>query len=325
MDLSSNPSQDEARIMERKLYRAGQTQPAPKTPAPPPPRTLTKPSLPPAVPMRSLGTKPGAAANEKQSSRKRLLLMILLLGFGYYLLYGTPSQRKRTLIGLGVAAWLLMLGSISYCLCLPNFEGAGRNLAAMRDDPNLTEEERREKFRETMAGLSDAERRKVFEGLRDQMVRKGNSEMSKFLKMSPEEQVAYLKKRDEEAKQRRAQRDAARNGGSRGGGGGGANGGRGGAAGGGANGRGAGGGGANGRGAGGSGAGAGNRGGGPGGGGPGGGGPGGGGPGGGFGGRGGPGGGNVGRRARLDNMSPESRAGFQYQRGMSRAMGLGGR
>jgi hypothetical protein len=297
MDLSTEPSSDEARIMERKLYRAGQNQPAPKTPASPA-RTPAKPAL------KSPQKNSSSATSEKSSTAKRLLLMLLLLGFGYYLLYGTPSQRKRVLIGLGVAAWLLMLGSVSYCLFLPDFEGAGRDLATVMRDENLPFDQKREKMRETFSNLSAAERQKVGEAMRKEFARKGNADIYKFLQMSSEEQVAELKKQAEKEKKWREERRAAwARGGPRGGGPGGGSG-RGG--GGGANGGGGGGGG----------------------GGPGGGGPGFGGPGGGFGGgpggRGPGGGGNVGRRTFLDFSSPESRAGRNYQRGMMSQLGLGG-
>ena len=99
----------------------------------------------------------------------------------------------------------MAMGGISYCVFLPDFEGTGRNLVAMRDDPNLTPEQRRDKFRETFSNLSESERRQVFEGMMKEGSRKGNLEMSKFLKMSPAEQVATLKKQDEERKQRRQQ------------------------------------------------------------------------------------------------------------------------
>ncbi|HEY7308759.1 MAG TPA: hypothetical protein VH643_05270 [Gemmataceae bacterium] len=322
MDLSSEQSPDEARIMERKLYRAGETQPAAKPAAKPPTRSLFKatPPPPPKSPYPALGKKPSSADAGKPSTGKRILLMILFLGVGYYLLYGTPAQRKRVLVGLGAAAWLLMLGGISYCIALPDFEAAGRSLGASMSDPNLTPEARREKFRDTFANLNEAERRQVFEGMMKERERKGNKDMHDFLQMTPEQQVAKLKEDDEKWKKRR-QEWASRtggnggNGGGRGGNGGGAGAGGRGGNGGGAGGAGAGGGG---RGGNGGGAGAGNRGGG---GGFGGGGPGGGGP----GGRGGGGGDrNVRSRARLDNSSPESRAGRGYMNGLRQQLGLGG-
>ena len=112
MDLSSERSQDEATIMQRQLYRAGQTPPAPKALIPA--STLFKPPPESAdVPTQNAGKKGGTAANYKSSRGKRLLLMLLLLGVGYYLLYGSTTRRKRILLGLGGAAWLLMLGGIS--------------------------------------------------------------------------------------------------------------------------------------------------------------------------------------------------------------------
>ena len=318
MDLSSQPSPDEARIMERKLYRAGESQPAAKPAAKPPTRSLFKatPPPPPKSPYPALGKKPSSADAGKPSTGKRILLMVLFLGVGYYLLYGTPSQRKRVLVGLGAAAWLLLLGGISYCIALPDYEAAGRNLGASMSDPNLTPEQRREKFRDTFSNLNEGERRQVFEGMMKERERKGNKDMHDFLQMTPEQQVAKLKADDEKWKKRRQEWASRAGGGAQGGGGGGG----GGAA---AGNRGGGGGGAGGRGNGG-GAAAGNRGGG---GGPGGGGPGGGGRG-GWGGPGGPGGGggdrNVRSRARLDNSSPESRAGRGYMFGLRQQLGLGG-
>lgn len=305
MDLSSEPSSDEARIMERQLYRPGQTPPAPKTPTPTPSRTVAKPSLP--ATKRSSGS-----ASDNPSKGKRILLMLLLGGFGYYLLYGTPTQRKRTLVGLGAAVWLFMLGGISYCIFLPDLNQVVQDRRAIFEDPNLTWEQKREKSREIDKSLTPDQRQQVREIDRKQRERKGNADMHAFLQMTPEEQVSYLKKRDEEWKQRRQQRGGPRGGGPRGGGGaapvgGGAPGGGGAAMVGGGPGGGRGG---------------------PGGGGPGGGGavargpggPGGGGPG-GPGGGGGPGG--PGGRGRLDFSSPESRAGRSYQFGLMRQMGMG--
>ena len=310
MDLSSQQSPDEARIMERKLYRAGETKPAEKPAAKPPTRSLFKstPPPPPKSPYPAIGKKPSPAADGKPSTGKRILLMVLFLGVGYYLLYGTPTQRRRTLIGLGVAAWLFLLGGISYCIALPDYEGSGRSLVASMSDPNLTPEQRRDKFRETFANLSDAERQQVREGMRKQMERKGNKDMHDFLQMTPEQQVKKLKEDDEKWKKRRQEWASRMGGGNQGAGNGGGAGG------------------AGGRGGNGGGAAAGNRGGG----GQGGGGQGGGGRGGwgGPGGPGGPGGGggdrNVRSRSRLDFSSPESRAGRGYMAGLRQQLGLGG-
>lgn len=309
MNTSSNPSPDEAKFSERKLYRAGQTQLAPKSPG---------------APLKSVkSTSP--AANSKSPPKNRILLMILLLGFGYYLLYGTPVQRKRTLIGLGAAAWLLLLGGISYSLCLPDLKSIDQQQRAIWQDPNLSPQEKFEKTREIQSNLTREERQKLGEMRMKEFSRKGNADMAKFLKMSPADQVAELKRQDEEWKQRRQQWAANRGGGGGGGGGAGGRGngvagGGGGGAGAGANGgAGGGGGGGGGRGAGGA-AMAGGQGGGRGGFG------GGGFGGGGFGG-GGPGGGRndpVNQRKFMDFSSPESRAGRAYQFGMRQSLGLTG-
>lgn len=303
MDFSSEQSADEARIMERQLYRPGQTPATPKAPA-----ATTSTRVPVKTPSLTAAKNSSRATDPaKSAARKRLLLILVMGGFGYYLLFGTPPQRKRVLVGLGVAAWLFLLGGISYSLFLPDIKETAKNLAAIREDPNLTPEQKREKSREVFSNLTDGQRQQLFENFRKERDRKGNADIHKFLQMSPQEQVAYVKKQDEERKQRWAQWGGTRGGGQRGGpgGGGGAVGGGPGVAGGAG---GAGGGGAGGRGAGAGGAGGAGRGpGGPGGGGPGGGGPG------GFGG-GGPGG--VGGRGRMDFVSPESRAGFQYMRSL---------
>src|SRR6516165_5484413 len=57
------------------------------------------------------------------------------------------SRRKRVLTVLAVAAGLLMLGGISYWLCLPDLDEMSRNLRAIREDPNLTPEQKIEKSR----------------------------------------------------------------------------------------------------------------------------------------------------------------------------------
>jgi hypothetical protein len=147
--------------------------------------------------------------------------MLLLLGVGHYLLYGSPTQRKRVLIGLGVAALLLILGGISYYLCLPDLEEMARNRRAIREDPNLTWEQKREKIREMDSRLTPRQSRQVFQIEFKQQARERNAEMHKFLQMSPEEQAAYLKKRDEEWKQRRQQGGLPGGDGAQGGGGGG--------------------------------------------------------------------------------------------------------
>jgi uncharacterized membrane protein YgcG len=284
-------SDDQDRIMSRQLYRAGQNQPASKTAVQ---ASLSPSSKAPAagVPTRSVGTKKEAASKDKQSNGQRLLLMILLLGFGYYLLYGTPPQRKRTFISLGVIVWLLALGSFSYCLNLPDLAALNKERMAIFQDRSLTPEQRREKFeqlREKEKNLTPTQRRQMGELMRKEFDRKRNADMVDFLKMSPEQQVAFLKKRAEEWEKRRKEweqrrQQFAKAGGNRNGGPGGNRGGPGG------------------------------RGGGTGG-------PGGGGPPPGFGGGGGS---NAADAARLDRASPESRAGSVYQRALMAQMGLGG-
>ncbi|MHB1426096.1 MAG: hypothetical protein ACYC3I_23280 [Gemmataceae bacterium] len=264
MDLSSKHSEEESRIMERQLYRPGQTQPAGKSSAASPNRSPAKASGPTGVPTRSVGTKGSTSSSSDSPQDQRILIGILTLGVGYFLLFGTPTQKRRTRVGLGMAAWMLLLGTISYCLCLPSVDDAKRALAAIRDDPNLTPEERREKFGEVMSTLTDSQR----DGMRKERTRKMNSDMRDFLKMTPEQQIEQIKK--EEEQWRRFRQEWANRQKTQGSGGGGA-GGRGGA-----------GGGAGGRG----------------------------GPG-GFGG--GPGGGPD---SRLDNLSPETRAGMSYKGGL---------
>lgn len=276
MDLSSKRSQDEDRVVQRPLYRPGQNQSA-KAPA----STASRPSAPAAAkpqPKR-------APASSGDNKGQRILLMILLLGVGYYLLAGTPSQRRKASIGLGVAVWLLLLGSISYCLSLPDLEDLNRQRMAIFQDSSLTPEQRREKMdelREKEKNLTPAQRQQMREINRKEFTRKMNSNMYDFLQMSPEEQVAQLKKEAEEWEKRRQemrkmwgnkgrQKGGNRNG-QNGNKGGGQNAGRGG-------------------------------GGGP--------------PGGGWGG--GPGGGN----GMLDSMSPEARAGGLHKAIMREQMGIG--
>lgn len=285
MSISSNPSPDEARFSERRLYRPGQTQTTPKSPAAPP-----------------IGVKKTATATDgKSPPSNRLLLMILLLGFGYYLLYGTPTQRKRTLSGLGAAAWLLLLGGISYSLCLPDLKSIDQEQRAIWQDPNLSFQEKREKTREIESKLTREDRQQLREMRMKEFSRKGNADMHKFLQMSPAEQVASLRKQAEEWEKRRQQWAANRGGG--GGGGGGANGRSNGGGRGGAGRQGAASNGAGGQAAAGAGQGGGR---------------------GGFGGGGGGGFSNAQMRSRMDFSSPESRAGRFYQRGMMSQMGLGG-
>ena len=200
MDISSNRSQDEDRVMQRQLYRAGQTTPAAKTPA----STQFK-SAPGSTgaPARSMPAKKNTASNSNLTPENRILLMFLLLGVGYFLLCGTPSQRRKTLIGLGVAGWLLMLGGISYCLFLPDFQEINRQRRAIFEDPNLTMEEKFQKSRELDAKLTPGQRRQLAKMNNKERIAKNNSDIASFLKMTPEERVAQLKKEAEEWAKRR--------------------------------------------------------------------------------------------------------------------------
>jgi hypothetical protein len=113
----------------------------------------------------------------------------------------SSNRRKKLRRALAVIAWLLLLGFISYCLFLPDLEEVSRKLKAIREDPNLTLEEKFEKSREVYSSLTPGQGRQVFQNDIKKMHYERNAEMQKFLKMSPEEQVAYVKKQAEERKQ----------------------------------------------------------------------------------------------------------------------------
>ncbi len=177
MELSSNRSQDEDRIMQRQLYRPGQNQPAP-TPA-------------------SAASKPSASAAAKPKPKSRSSSRQPLL---------TPERRRKALIGLGVAGWLLLLGTVSYCLSLPDLEGLNHERMAIWKDNNLSFEEKRDKMAqldEKVKNLTPTQRKQMREMGFKEMTRKRNHDMYDFLKMSPEEQVAQLKKEAEEWAKRR--------------------------------------------------------------------------------------------------------------------------
>jgi hypothetical protein len=160
MALSPERSPDEATIMQRQVYRAGQTQPV-------------------DVPRPSVGTRRGVS---KATTSKH------------------TSRRKRTLLALGVLGLLLLLGSICYYLCLPDLEEIARDRRAILDDPNLTWEQKREKVREIDSKLTPAQARQVFQNDFKKFHHQRNADMQKFLKMSRGEQVAYVKKQEEERK-----------------------------------------------------------------------------------------------------------------------------
>jgi hypothetical protein len=113
--------------------------------------------------------------------------------------------RRRLLLVLALMAWMLLLGGISYCLFLPNLEEMARERRAILDDPNLTWEQKREKIREMDTKLTSSQGRQVFDIDFKKMHHARNAEMHKFLQMSPEEQKAYVKKQEEERKQFRKQ------------------------------------------------------------------------------------------------------------------------
>jgi hypothetical protein len=110
-------------------------------------------------------------------------------------------RRKRVRRALAVIAWLLLLGGISYYLCLPNLDEVSRSLKAIREDPNLTMEQKFEKTREVFSKLTPEQSKQVVQSDMKKIHYQRNAEMHKFLKMSPEEQVAYLKQQEEERKQ----------------------------------------------------------------------------------------------------------------------------
>lgn len=286
MDLSSESSRDEERVLERKLYRAGQTPAVEKTStATAPARTLPKPTL----------SKPKSASVAKPRM--------------------SPETRKRLLRGTLSAIWLLGLGGISYCVFLPDaVEEVKEQRKAIFENPNLTREEKRDQVRALEANLTDKQRFELRKPPKE-VAEKMREQRDAFMALSQEQRIEQIKKQILEGRGGRRGGGGLGGGPGGSGGSGGTSGGAGGAAAAGGNRGGAAAGGNRGGGSGG--AGGGGRGG-PGGGGPGGGGPGGGGP-------GGWGGGNWGKN-RLDMMDPESRATMGYMRGLNgqvrQSMGL---
>ncbi len=113
----------------------------------------------------------------------------------------SSNRRKKLRRALAVIAWLLLLGLISYFLCLPNLDEVSQRLRAIREDPDLTIEEKFEKSREVYSSLTPGQRQQVFQNDLKKMHYESNAEMQKFLKMSPEEQMEYVRKQAEERKQ----------------------------------------------------------------------------------------------------------------------------
>lgn len=162
MDLSQEPSKDEARTMDRQLYRAGQT---PKTP---------KPS--PAAPARSIA-KPSAPQSKRSLAKGD----------------STPFLQRRLVRGILALLWLLLLGGASYCVFLPDpIEEARRDMRDLWRNKDLTREERREKMGQIVSGLSDRQRRDFF--ISPERRVKIHDDMDTFFKLSPAEQAAQLKK-----------------------------------------------------------------------------------------------------------------------------------
>jgi hypothetical protein len=106
------------------------------------------------------------------------------------------ERRKQILMALAVAAWLLLLGGISYYLCLPDLRELARNRQAVLDDPNLTWEQKMDKLQEMDANLTPEQGHQLMQIDFKQQAYKRNAEMREFLKMSHEEQAAYLKSRN---------------------------------------------------------------------------------------------------------------------------------
>jgi hypothetical protein len=115
----------------------------------------------------------------------------------------SERRRKRLFIALGVMALLLLLCVVCYRLCFPDLEAIARQRRAVLEDPDLTWEQKVEKLREIDAKLTPEQGRQVFQMDKKRWAYESNREMRRFLKMSPVEQAAYVKKRDEERKQSR--------------------------------------------------------------------------------------------------------------------------
>src|SRR5262249_20379114 len=67
------------------------------------------------------------------------------------------SRRKRIRRALAIIAWLLLLGGISYYLCLPDLDEVSRKLKAIREDPNLTMQQKFEKSQEIYSTLTPSQ------------------------------------------------------------------------------------------------------------------------------------------------------------------------
>ncbi len=188
MDLSSEPSRDESRIMERQLYRAGQTQATPPKPA----------AARPAV---------GAPPKKLSTASK-----------------GDPipmTQRRLVRVALG-ATWLLALTGVSYCVFLPDpVDEAKKARDEIFRDNSLTWEQKREKSDAIVDALTPRQRYNLLSPAERRV--KMHDELDSFFKLSPAEQKEQLKKEILDREKQRAEWRAkmAANGGGPGGPGGG--------------------------------------------------------------------------------------------------------
>lgn len=159
MDLSSEPSRDEDRIMERQLYRAGQTPAAPKPSA----------------------ARPGSSSSLPQSKSLSVKKDEAI-----------PLIQRRLVRTALCAAWLLFLTGASYCVFLPDpVDEAGKQLKELWGDRNLTREQRKEKAEQILGNLSDRQRYNLLSPA--EMRVKAHDEHAAFFKLSRSEQEAQLK------------------------------------------------------------------------------------------------------------------------------------
>jgi hypothetical protein len=167
MDLSSEQSRDEARIMERQLYRAGQ--------APPPPK--------PAAARPAGGVPP-----KKLSTASK----------------GDPipmMQRRLVRVALG-ATWLLALTGVSYCVFLPDpVDEAKKARDEIFRDNSLTWEQKREKSNAVVESLTPRQRYNLLSPAEFRV--KMHDDLDAFFKLSPAEQKEQLKKEILEREKRR--------------------------------------------------------------------------------------------------------------------------
>lgn len=158
MDLSSDPSREESRIIDRPLYRAGQAQSLPKPPG----------GRPPAV------TSPSA---KRPSSGKSNPL---------------PLLQRRFVRAILISLWLLFLATGSYCVFLPDpIKQAEQAMRAVWEDPNLTRQEKWERSKQISSTLTDKQRMDM--SMPPERRVKFHDDHEAFFKLSPEQQQAQLK------------------------------------------------------------------------------------------------------------------------------------